>query len=142
MNLWQTIRRRFAPSEEPEHLRRGRIGEAAAKKHLQKQGLKFLTANFRSKNGEIDLVFREGGCLVFVEVKTRTAGGWVRPAGAVNARKRRLLSRTALDYLKLLPDRRVNIRFDIVEVLLTDGEVTELRHLPNTFSLAKPFRHG
>ncbi|MBI1175880.1 YraN family protein [bacterium] len=142
MNIWQSIRRRFAVSEEPEHLRRGRIGEAAANKQLQRQGLKFLTANFRSKNGEIDLVFRDGNCLVFVEVKTRTSGGWVRPAGAVNARKRRLLSRTALDYLKLLPDRRVNIRFDIVEVLLTDGEVTEVRHLPNTFSLAKPFRHG
>lgn len=142
MKLWQVIRRRLTTKEEPEHLRRGRIGETSARKHLQKNGLKFLTANFRSKNGEIDLIFRDGDCLVFVEVKTRSSGGWVRPAGAVNARKRRLLSRTALDYLKLLSDRRVNIRFDIVEVLLTEGEVTEVRHLANTFSLAKPFRHG
>jgi putative endonuclease len=50
--------------------------------------LKFLTANFRSDRGEIDLIFREADCLVFVEVKTRIKGGWTRPAAAVNARKR------------------------------------------------------
>jgi putative endonuclease len=142
MSLWQRIKERFGKSDEPEHLRRGRLGEEAARRHLQALGLKFLTANFRSDRGEIDLVFRDGECLVFVEVKTRTAGGWVRPAGAVNARKRRLLSMTALDYLKRLPDRRVSIRFDIVEVLLNDGEVREVRHLPNSFALSKPFRHG
>ena len=142
MSLWQRIKQRFGATEEPEHLRRGRIGEEAAKRQLRKLGLKFLTANFRSERGEIDLVFRDGECLVFVEVKTRTAGGWVRPAGAVNARKRRLLSMTALDYLKLLPDRHVSIRFDIVEVLLKTGAVSEVRHLPNSFALSKPFRHG
>ncbi len=144
MSLWQRIKQWLGgrKREEPEHLRRGRAGEEAARHHLQRLGLKYLTANFRSDRGEIDLVFRDGDCLVFVEVKTRTSGGWVRPAGAVNARKRRLLSMTALDYLKRLPDRRVSIRFDIVEVLLNDGQVTEVRHLPNAFALSKPFRHG
>ena len=55
--------------------RRGAAGERAAKERLQRDGLKFLTANFRSERGEIDLVFRDGDCLVFVEVKTRTRGG-------------------------------------------------------------------
>ena len=142
MNLWQRIRERFGAKPEPEHLRRGRLGEQAAKRHLEQLGLKFLTANFRSPRGEIDLAFRDGECLVFVEVKTRSSESWVRPAGAVNARKRRLLSQAALDYLKLLRDPRVSIRFDIVEVLLTDGGVREVRHLPNTFTLSKPYRHG
>ena len=81
---------------------------------LRRRGLTFLTANFRSKRGEIDLVFRDGDCLVFVEVKTRSSEDWVRPAAAVNARKRRLLSQTALDYLRLLNNPPVKIRFDIV----------------------------
>lgn len=132
----------FRHKEEPEHLRRGKAGEAAAKRHLQRKGLKFLTANFASDRGEIDLVFRDDNCLVFVEVKTRTAGGWTRPAAAVNARKRRLLTQTALDYLRLLKHPQVKIRFDIVEVLLSDGEVREVRHLPNTFPMEKPFRYG
>ncbi len=141
-------------ADEPEHLRRGRFGEHAAKVFLQEQGMKFLTANFRSKRGEIDLIFRAGGtagssfagdgtdCLVFVEVKTRSSEAWTRPAAAVNARKKRLLSQTALDYLRLLKDPRVKIRFDIVEVLLAEGAVREVRHLPNTFSLSPPYRHG
>jgi putative endonuclease len=123
-------------------LRRGKVGERAAKKHLRKRGLKFLAANFRSDRGEIDLVCREDDCLVFVEVKTRSSEDWTRPAAAVDARKRRLLSQTALDYLRLLKNPQVKIRFDIVEVLLNDGEVREVRHLPNTFPMEKPYRYG
>ena len=142
MNLAARIKSLFAKKEMPEHLRRGELGERAAKKHLQKLGLKFLTANFRSSRGEIDLVFRDDDCLVFTEVKTRSSEDWARPAAAVDARKRRLLSQTALDYLKLLKQPQVKIRFDIVEVLLHDGEVREVRHLPNTFTLSKPYRYG
>ena len=142
MNLWAQIKASFSSKEEPEHLRRGKLGERAAKKHLQKLGLKFLTANFRSPRGEIDLVFRDDDCLVFAEVKTRSSEGWTRPAAAVDARKRRLLSQTALDYLKLLKNPPVKIRFDIVEVLLRDGAVHEVRHLPNTFTMSKPYRYG
>jgi putative endonuclease len=142
MTLVQRIRSVFAPAEVPEHLRRGRLGEVAARKHLQRRGFKYLTANFRSKRGEIDLIFRDQDCLVFVEVKTRSSEDWVRPAAAVDARKRRLLSQTALDYLRRIKNPQVKIRFDIVEVLLTDGKVREVRHLPNTFTLTKPYRYG
>ena len=142
MKLWERLRSRLAPAPKPEHLRRGALGERAAKRHLRKLGLKFLTANFRSARGEVDLVFRDEDCLVFVEVKTRSSEAWVRPAAAVNAHKRRLLSQTALDYLRLLKNPPVKIRFDIVEVLLQDGEVREVRHLPNTFSLSAPYRYG
>ena len=139
--LWRKLTS-LAATDQPEHLRRGQLGERAAKAHLQKQGLKFLTANFRSAKGEIDLVFRDQDCLLFVEVKTRSSESWTRPAAAVNARKKRLLSQAAMDYVRRLRDPRVKLRFDIVEVLLADGAVREVRHLPNSFSLSAPFRHG
>jgi len=142
MNLLQKLKARFGGGDLPEHLRRGQLGEWAAKSYLRQQGLKFLTANFRSARGEIDLIFRDDDCLVFVEVKTRSSEDWTRPAAAVDARKRRLLSQTALDYLRRLKNPRVKIRFDIVEVLLAEGAVREVRHLPNTFALAKPYRYG
>jgi len=128
--------------EKPLHLRHGELGERAARKYLKRQGLKFLASNFRSNRGEVDLVFRDRDCLVFVEVKTRSSEDWVRPAAAVNARKRRLLSQTALDYLRLLRNPPVKIRFDIMEVLLQDGAVREVRHLPNSFPMEKPYRYG
>ena len=142
MNLTERLKTWLKRPEKPEHLRRGVVGERAAKKHLQKLGLKFLTANFRSDRGEIDLIFRDDDCLVFVEVKARSSEDWTRPAAAVDARKRRLLSQCGLDYLRLLKNPEVKVRFDIVEVLLANGEVREVRHLPNTFSLSKPYRYG
>ncbi|MEI9962891.1 MAG: YraN family protein [Limisphaerales bacterium] len=142
MNLLEKLKVKFSGKEKPEHLRRGELGERAAKKFLQKSGLKFLAANFRSERGEIDLVFRDGDCLAFVEVKARSSEDWTRPAAAVNAERRRRLSQCALDYLRLLKNPPVKIRFDIVEVLLKDGEVFEIRHLPNTFAMAKPHRYG
>ena len=142
MNLIEKIKARLAGRERPVHLRRGESGEQAAKKFLQRSGLKFLTANFRSARGEIDLIFRDGDCLVFVEVKTRSSEEWTRPAAAVDARKRKLLSQTALDYLKLLKHPEVKFHFDIVEAMLAEGAVREIRHLPNTFSLSKPYRYS
>jgi putative endonuclease len=142
MNLLARIKSWTGPKKEPLHLRHGRLGEHAAKMHLRRLGLKFLTANFRSARGEIDLIFRDADCLVFIEVKTRSSEDWTRPAAAVDTRKRRLLSRTALDYLKRLKNPEVKFRFDIVEVLLQDSAVREVRHLPNTFSLSPPYRYG
>ncbi len=141
MGIVEWLTRWFGKRELPLHLRYGQAGERAARKYLKQQGLKFLVANYRSTRGEIDLVFRDGECLVFTEVKTRSSEDWTRPAAAVDARKRRLLSQTALDYLRLLKNPPIKIRFDIVEVLLEDGNVCEIRHLPNTFSLSKPYRY-
>ena len=113
MNLLDKLKARFAGPARPEHLRRGELGERAAKKYLQKQGL-----------------------------KSRSSEAWTRPAAAVDARKKKLLSQTALDYLKLLKNPEVKFRFDIVEVLLADGAVREIRHLPNTFGLSRPYRYA
>ena len=159
---WLKLKACFTGKAEPEHLRRGKLGERAAKKYLQRQGLKYLTANFRSERGEIDLIFRaddpiprrsfqirqlkfmrkSADCLVFVEVKTRSSEEWTRPASAVNAERRRRLTRAALDYLRLLRNPPVKVRFDIVEVLLQAGAVREVRHLPNTFAMERPYRYG
>jgi putative endonuclease len=139
MNLWQRLRSWWT---RPDHLRWGEKGEKAARRYLKRAGLKFLTANFRSSRGEVDLIFRDQDCLAFIEVKTRSSEDWTRPAAAVNARKRRLLTLTALDYLKLLRNPPIKIRFDIVEVLLRDGVVHEVRHLPNTFPMSSPYRYG
>jgi len=162
MNFFAKLKGWFSGKVEPEHLRRGKLGERAAKKYLQRQGMKFLTANFRSERGEIDLIFRAADriprksfqirnlkfrrngtdCLVFIEVKTRSSEEWARPAAAVDKERRQRLTRAALDYLRLLKYPPVKIRFDIVEVILHDSAVREMRHLPNTFAMEKPYRYG
>jgi putative endonuclease len=142
MKLLAGIRAWWSGGVEPAHLRRGKLGERAAKRHLKRRGLKFLAANFRSERGEIDLVFRERDCLVFIEVKTRSSEEWGRPASAVDAERRGRLTRAGLDYLRLLRKPAVKVRFDIVEVLLAGGAVREIRHLPNAFPMERPYRYG
>ena len=141
MTIAERVRSWLNKGPRPIHLQRGLMGEAAAKKQLKRQGLKFLTGNFRSGRGEIDLVFRDQDCLVFVEVKTRSSEEWVRPAAAVDKERRRRLTRAALDYLRLLNNPEIKVRFDIVEVLLQNGNVHEVRHLPNTFAMERPYRY-
>lgn len=142
MNLADLLRRWRQQPPQPAHLRFGRLGEEAARRHLANSGLDFLTANFRSPRGEIDLIFRHAQCLVFVEVKTRSSEEWMRPAASVDRDKRRRLSRAAFDYLKRLHEPRVPFRFDIVEVLLDDGQVAKVRHLPNAFHLVNSWKIG
>jgi putative endonuclease len=142
MNFIRQFISRFKSKSKPLHLQYGVLGDRAAKRNLQRKGLKFLTANFRSKRGEIDLVFRDRDCLVFIEVKTRSSEEWSRPAAAVNRERRERLSHAGLDYLRLLKNPKVKFRFDIVEVLVADGAVREIRHLENSFELSRPLRYG
>jgi putative endonuclease len=142
-SIWQRLTGWWKGGEPlPENLAHGRAGEQAAKRHLQKLGLKYLTRNFRGKRGEIDLVFRDGDCLVFVEVKARSMASWTRPAAAVNKGKRMRLTHTAFEYLRLLDAPPVKVRFDVVEVVLDGDAVDEVRHLPNAFPMSAPFRYG
>ena len=122
--------------------RRGRLGEAAARRHLEAKGLSVLASNVRTARGELDLVLRDGSCLVFAEVKARSARSWTRPARSVDRRKKRALSRAAWDYLRMVGCPRVSWRFDIVEVILDGDEVREVRHLVDAFALAPPSRYG
>lgn len=141
MFLFELLTRWFGRKQRPTHLVRGEAGERAAQKHLRGLGMKHLTSNFRTARGEIDLVFRDDDCLVFVEVKTRSSEDWGRPAAAVDRERRGRLTRAGLDYLRLLKNPKVKVRFDIVEVLLREGEAAEVRHLPNSFPMEQPHRY-
>ena len=121
--------------EEPSHIKTGRLGEKAAREHLVAAGLRFLTANYRTPRGEIDLVFRDQDCLVFVEVKTRSEGARTRPALAVDARKQQRISRAAETYLRQIDTARAVWRFDVVEVFLVDDKISRIQHLKNVFEL-------
>ena len=70
----------------------------------------------------MDLVCRDGKTLAFVEVKTRSSDEFGRPADAVNAEKRELIARGARSWLRLMENRDVIVRFDVVEVIAGSGK--------------------
>ena len=119
----------------------GRRGETVAAKLLQRSGYTVLERNYRTREGEIDLIAARDGTLVFCEVKTLVArpggpsSGPATPLEAVGPAKRAQVRRVARVWLAgqgSLPARAV--RFDVVGVLLSPaGRLLEVAHLEDAF---------
>ncbi len=113
----------------------GQWGEDLAEDFLRKKGYRILGRRVRvDRRDELDIIARDGGTVVFVEVKTRQTEQFGRPASAVGAQKRRSLSRAAVRYLKKAGWPSVMFRFDVVEVIGCPGAGSpEVRHIENAF---------
>src|SRR5213079_1347149 len=135
-NRWRSRFLLWKGSVRPQHLWRGAHGEKLACRYLSRSGYKILFRNFRGRSGgEIDIVCRDHDTLVFVEVKTRTREDFGRPLEAVGRDKRNRISRGGLAWLRLLDDPDILFRFDVVEVVIGEGEEPRLELLQNAFSL-------
>jgi putative endonuclease len=107
----------------------GRYGERLAERHLRSRGMVILDRNWRCEHGEIDLVARDGDCLVVCEVKTRSGTGFGEPVEAVTWRKAARLRRLAAAYVRALPGPVEQVRVDVVGVLRQPGAPVRLRHV-------------
>ena len=110
----------------------GRDGEEIAERLYRKMGFRVLDRNFRCKAGEIDLVARRGPLIVFCEVKSRRTDRWGEPAEAVGYAKQARLRRLAAVWLSERRPGSVDIRFDIVSVIVRRGR-SYVRHIPDAF---------
>lgn len=112
----------------------GVLGERIARDWLRARGAKVLYRNFRApQGGEVDLVAREGKLLVFAEVKTRTSTDYGRPLDAVDEKKQSLIRRGGNEWLRLLGTREIPWRYDVIEVVLKDGERPKIHRVENAF---------
>jgi putative endonuclease len=120
----------------PFHLKTGVWGENQAAVFLARQGYIILSRRFRiTLRDEFDLIARQGGTLVFVEVKTRNTEAFGRPVSAVNRSKRHYLSRAAVRYLRRI-GHPVYFRFDVIEVIGEEGcPAPVIRHIESAFTL-------
>jgi putative endonuclease len=110
------------------HLKDGQRGEDIALLHLQRQGYKLVTRNWRCKFGEIDLILRDGETVVFVEVRVRRSG--LDDAFlSVDARKQEKLHHAMLAFLEESEWDDVAARLDVVAVRFdASGEHGGLKH--------------
>ena len=102
----------------------GLVGEDAAERLLTRHGLEIITRNYRTRQGEIDLIAREGATLVFVEVRSRASGRFGGAIESITAAKRRRIVAAARHFLSKLT-REPPCRFDVVT--LEAGEPAWLR---------------
>jgi putative endonuclease len=112
----------------------GRYGEDLAVERLRAAGLEVLVRNWRCRDGEIDVVAREPGVLVFVEVKTRSGAAFGSPAESVTPTKARRVRRLAQLWLAdARPPGEAELRFDVVSVVRRRGYAPQVTHLRGAF---------
>jgi len=111
----------------------GKAGQKAAETFLLKKGYQIITRNFRKNTGEIDLVARDGDYVVFVEVKARKGLEYGLPREAVGRAKQKRIVNMALRYMAQHNITETDIRFDVVEVLMHQGQVY-VSHIENAFT--------
>ena len=99
----------------------GRNGEEIAKQFLLEKGYKILETNWHFGHKEIDIIASKENTLSIVEVKTRAGMHFDKPFTAVTRQKQKLLIQAANAYVEK-KDIDMNIRFDIVSIIITNKE--------------------
>jgi putative endonuclease len=107
----------------------GRRGEQVAAQYLADHGLVVVERNWRCREGEIDIVAREGPTLVFCEVKTRSGMGFGGPLAAVTRGKQARLRRLVGAYLAHAGGHCGPVRIDVVAILWQPGDRVSIEHL-------------
>lgn len=105
----------------------GELGEEYAHNLLKKSGYQVIQRNFRCKIGEIDIIAKDKGTLVFVEVKTRWSRKFGKPEEAVTPRKLNKIKRIGEYYLLTHPNLPKKLRIDVVAIEVEGGNVKSAR---------------
>ena len=99
----------------------GKTGEDLACRELERRGYVIVARRYRRRGGELDIVARDGGTLVFVEVKARVGRSFGDAADAVTMCKRRRIGQLALEYVMRHHLTGCPCRFDVVSIHFDDG---------------------
>jgi len=114
------------------HNETGLKGEQIAEKFLLSKGYQIMHRNWVWGKKEIDLIGIKDDILVFIEVKTRGTHYFGYPEEAVNQRKQGYLRQAAAAFLEAFPKYK-KVQFDVISILLEDGETKEIHHIIDAF---------
>ncbi len=111
----------------------GNSGEKRAAEFLVRNGYEIVVRNFRTNQGEIDIIVKKGEYIVFVEVKTLPKGNFEFLSHVLDGRKQKRIVKTAKRFLAI--NRQYSnsyIRFDVI-VLDMPG-LPQVYHIENAFA--------
>lgn len=101
----------------------GIYGENVAADFLSHHGFQILERNFRTRDGEIDIICEGEGALVFVEVKTRNSAGHLAGFEAITEEKIRRIRSAIRAWRRLNPGHRQSIRIDAISITVSAGKI-------------------
>lgn len=117
----------MAPLSDKERKKLGKEGEAKAVKYLKKSGYKIVKRNYQNPFGEIDIIAKKDGVVVFIEVKTRLTDFYGAPSEAVTDMKKQRYILGAKHFFAGC-NTDFTIRFDVIEIYRG-----VLNHIENAF---------
>lgn len=109
----------------------GQAGEQAAADYLKQRGYTILARNVRNTQGELDIIAQKEGCLVFVEVKTRTTGAYGPAAAAVGKAKQKHISAASALYMQQNGLCDACVRYDVMTVDVS--QQMQVQHIKHAF---------
>ncbi len=112
----------------------GAYAERKAADYLRKKRYKLLDFNFKTRFGEIDLIFKYKKYIVFVEVKARDLNAIAQPKEFVDYSKRERIIKAAMQYISYTKTD-LQPRFDIIEIFYEKDTIKSVKHLENAFTL-------
>lgn len=108
----------------------GSRGEDIATQWLRDKGYYIVERNWRVGHYEIDIIAEHYDTIHFVEVKTRSKGGWQSPYDSIDEQKIRSLRRGAMAYCSLHRIRH-NIQFDLIAITTEQNDGIEIDYVEN-----------
>jgi putative endonuclease len=133
-------RKQYKLPPEATRSERGRFGEDLAARYCRKKlGYREICRNWSCPQGEIDLICRDHGVLVFIEVRTRAGNALISGAHSVDAKKKKKLRRACRSYLYQLKHSVPHFRFDIIQITLSKNGDGKVRHFINISLFSKHF---
>ena len=119
---------------------RGQYGEDLAADYCKRTlGFQLIARNWRYKRYELDIVCVDAGVLVFVEVRARAANALVGGYHSIDAHKKQVLQRGSKAYINQLQNPPKHVRFDVIEVSLSDDGEGDVRHYGNVPLFSKHY---
>ena len=106
----------------------GNLGEEYACELLRKKGHKIIQRNVFIGKGEIDIIAKYKGILVFVEVKTRTDETYVDILDSIDKAKCERLSGICEEYLAMNKLDKVEWRIDLIGIVLKNRKIERFEH--------------
>ncbi len=111
----------------------GQEGEDAALAFLEKAGYRIIDTNYRTTFGEVDIIAKDRGTTVFIEVKARSSSVFGYPFEAVTRKKQEKLKKLALFYMKQ-QRKELPLRFDILSICVSGSE-KHIEHIRDAFEV-------
>lgn len=113
----------------------GKSAEQLAQQHLKQQGATIVATNFATRRGEIDIIAKHQGSLVFVEVRLRSNNAFGSAAESVDHRKQQRLIAAASHYLQQHQlTESACCRFDVIAISANSDGHYQVEWLHNAFA--------